>query len=145
MTQAQQRSFGVRLAGVNLLLPAGAALEYLAAVAVYPLPGAARRVVGLTQLRGQPLVVLDGATRPVAPAATVCRMPVLVIGQAPEGAALVVEAPPRPVVCTEALADADAPECPFRGALGGAVRDDGGQPWWTFEPRRLFEALAGAR
>lgn len=146
MTQAQQRSFGVRIAGVNLLLPAGAALEYLATVAVFPLPGAARRVVGLMQLRGQPMVVLDGAMQPMAPAATVCRMPVLVLGGAPEGAALVVEAPPRAVASAAGpVADAVRPECPFRDALGESSRDESGQAWWSVDPRRLFEILAGAR
>ena len=43
--------FGVRVAGVPLLLPQGAPLEYLAAAPVYPLPRAGRGVLGLTQLR----------------------------------------------------------------------------------------------
>lgn len=130
---------------MDLLLPGGVALEYLASVPVYPLPRAGARVVGLMQLRGHPIVVLDGATQPVASGAAVCRMPVLVVGAAPEGAALVVDDAPRPVNATRIVADAARPDCPFGAALGDAVGDDGGRLWWTFDAKRMFAVLAEAR
>lgn len=144
MSQGPSSSFGVRLAGVGLLLPGGEALDYLASAPVYPLPQAARRVVGLTQLRGHPVVVLDGAVEPLAPASTVFRMPVLVIGAPPDGAALVVDAPPQAVRVAGPASGTPRPQCPFADALEAAVGDDAGQAWWIFDARRLFATLAEA-
>lgn len=146
MTTAQARSFGVRVGGVPLLLPTDAGLEYVAAAPVFPLPRAGRRIVGLMQLRGHPVVVLDGAPQPAPPAAEARRLSVLVIGAAPEAGALVVDAPPHDLLSTsDAPAAAVRPACAFSTALADPVADASGGLWWRFDPRRLFEALARAQ
>lgn len=110
--------FGARLAGVAVAFPAGTPLEFVADAAIYPLPLAPGHVAGLTQLRGQPLVVLDPAKHPAAVRA-ITRRDVLVVGQPPQAAALLVDGPPQ------ALADSDARD----------ARDE-------VDPARLFDALA---
>jgi hypothetical protein len=149
--------FGVRVAGVPLLLPQGAPLEYLAAAPVYPLPRAGRGVLGLTQLRGHPVVVLVPTGQAARIAGSVPRAAVLVIGEMPDGGAICVDGPPEPVeIAGPAQAAAPPPECPFAAVLGepvaqaapaGRAEGDGAGTqttvWWRFEPRRLFETLAG--
>lgn len=141
---ARQRSFGVVVAGVRLLLPRGELLEYVADAAVYPLPRAGPQVAGLMQLRGHPVVVLDGRSRPMESIASVRRLQVIVIGAVPEAGALIVDAPPVEVVEGRMITEAQAPACEFSAALSGATSDgsEPGQAWWRVEPRRLFEVLA---
>lgn len=110
--------FGARLAGADVAFAAGTPLEFVADAAIYPLPLAPAHVAGLMQLRGQPLVVLDPAKDPVAVRA-ITRRDVLVVGQPPQAAALLVDGPPQ------ALGDDDASE----------ARDE-------IDPERLFETLA---
>lgn len=140
----QQRRFGVRLAGVPLLLPE-TALEHVQAASVFPLPGAAAGVLGLAQVRGHPVVVLgptapDGQRRSPAP-----RQALLVIGTPPEAAALAVDGPSQPVRPGAQQAGAMPPATSFAGVLDRAFADadEPGVLWWSFEPRQLFEALAG--
>ena len=148
--------FGVRVAGVPLLLPRGAQLEYLAAAPVYPLPQAGRGVLGLTQLRGHPVVVLvPGGAAPRA-SGTVARASVLVVGEMPDGGAICVDGPPEPVeIAGRAAAAPSLPDCPFASVLEEAFEQSAaqGEPgqgrgagvtvWWRFDPRRLFSVLAG--
>jgi len=149
--------FGVRVAGVPLLLPQGAPLEYLAAAPVYPLPRAGRGVLGLTQLRGQPVVVLVPTGQASRVLGAVARAAVLVIGEMPDGGAICVDGPPEPVeIAGPAEAAVPPSGCPFAGVLAEALAQatpkvpgepqDAGAPatvWWRFDPRRLFETLAG--
>ncbi|MFP5460082.1 MAG: hypothetical protein ACLGII_00660 [Gammaproteobacteria bacterium] len=136
--------FGVLAAGVPLLLPA-VALEHVAAATVFPLPGAGEHVLGLAQLRGHPVVVLDAGPAEAQRRAPGHRPSLLVIGTPPEAGALVVDGTPRPVRVGGDCPEADRPQSPFADALDGAVRDadDGTTLWWGFDPRRLFELLAG--
>jgi hypothetical protein len=136
-------TYGVRVAGVGLLLPQSLSLEYLPSAPVYPLPRVRARVRGLVQVRGQPLVVLDPG--PAGGSGAARRLPLLVIGEAPDGAAVVVDAPPEAVVPGASLPGAERPEVPFADALGEACADSGraGAVWWRFDPRRLFETLSG--
>jgi chemotaxis signal transduction protein len=136
--------FGVLVAGVPLLLPA-VALEHVAAATVFPLPGAGEHVLGLAQLRGHPVVVLDAGPAEAQRRAPGHRPSLLVIGTPPEAGALVVDGAPRPVRVGGDCPEADRPQSPFADALDGAVRDadDGTTLWWGFDPRRLFELLAG--
>jgi hypothetical protein len=149
--------FGVRVAGVPLLLPQGVPLEYLAAAPVYPLPRAGRGVLGLTQLRGHPVVVLVPTGQASRIAGAVARVSVLVIGEMPDGGAICVDGPPEPVeIAGPAPAATAPPDCCFASVLGeplaqaaSAVQGEGqgggkqSTVWWRFEPRRLFETLAG--
>lgn len=87
--------FGARLAGLPVLFPAGEMLEYLPEVTVWRMPLAPLRVAGLMQLRGHPIPVFD-ADRGRADEAP-ARVAVLLVGDAPRAAALVVESAPRGV------------------------------------------------
>lgn len=136
-------AFGVRVGGVALLLPDDLACEFIAQVAIHPLPCAAPRVLGLTQLRGQPVVVLEPQAGRRRSGAQVLHLPVLVMGVTSESAALHVAAAPHPVA-TGGPVDAPLPHCAFTSALRGALAGDGPDPglWWRFEPLALFECLA---
>jgi len=146
----QPPSFGVCLAGLPVRLPAGTALEFVAQASLHPLPLAARRVVGLMQLRGQPLVVLDASPDRdgAAPRST---HDVLVVGTLPNAAGLLVDGAPRaapvdgpaiglPLSKADALAG-----CPFFEAIvshhvvaGDRVE---GAEWYEVDPSRLIAAL----
>lgn len=169
MTQAP--SFGVRLAGLPVRLPAGTPLEYVAQASLHPLPLASKRVAGLMQLRGQPLVVLDASAKEAAAAVALVPHDVLVVGTLPNAAALLVDGAPQPVA-----ADADAlglplvrvgtlADCPFFDAIvshrvaaadaggagdaceGAGDADGAGEgaggitEWYDVDPSRLFAAL----
>lgn len=139
MPASESGVFGVSAAGVGLLLPRGLALEYLPFATVFPLPRAAARVRGLVQVRGQPMVVLDpGAAGPSR------RQSLLVIGEAPDAAALLVDSPPEPVAVGAEVPGAERPDVPFADALEAACADDRrpGAVWWRVDVRRLFETLS---
>jgi hypothetical protein len=154
--------FGLRLAGVPVLFPAGEALEYLPEAVVFPLPLVPRRLRGLMQLRGHPVAVFD--PRDAADGAQGERPQVLVIGHASDAAALVVEQPPRLValgpresadggpgdaaVAEDAADDpldqaARARSASFHAALSAPVRDASGRRWWPVDPSALFAELGG--
>lgn len=152
--------FGVRLGGVAVALPAGTPLEFVTGASIYPLPLAPARVAGLMPLRGQPMVVLDPAAAPAA-AASIRRHDVLVIGQPPQAAALLVDAPPRPLEAGRwRRADAAPSGCAFAAALRLPGEDRAGpdgpdaapdtpgtacadaEAWHEIDPARLFDVLA---
>lgn len=160
----QPPSFGVRLAGIPVRLPAGTALEFVPQASLHPLPLAPARVAGLMQLRGQPIVVLDAsASRGTgsatgsdagSAAASVALAPhdVLVVGTLPHAAGLLVQGAPQrlaedaatlelPLARVDALAD-----CPFFDAIvshHGAPAGGGeeGADWYDVDPSRLIAAL----
>ncbi|HLT25750.1 MAG TPA: hypothetical protein VK047_03560 [Zeimonas sp.] len=148
MTQAP--SFGVRLAGLPVRLPAGTPLEFVPRAALHPLPLAPRRVAGLMQLRGQPIVVLDASPHEPMPAAAAALAPrdVLVVGALPNAAALLVEGAPQPTPVEAPaiglpLARAGAlADCAFFDAIVShrVAEGDGGE-WYEVDPARLFAAL----
>ncbi len=149
----QPPSFGVRLAGLAVRMPAGTPLEYVAQATLHPLPLAPRRVAGLMQLRGQPLVVLDASADPEnrRPAAAAREAhEVLVIGAPPNVAAVIVDGAPHPVRADAAALDVpiarvDVPaRCPFFDAIvSRRVLAEGaeGEPWYDIDPSRLVAAL----
>lgn len=147
-------AFGVRVGGVALFLPQGEPLEYFAAAVLYPLPLAGRRVTGVMQVRGHPVVVVEPGVPPARIEGTLARLPVLVIGEGSEAGGLRVDGPPEPLQVIDgapATPPAGAPDCVFRHLLREAVIarpvgriDVPATPWWRFEPRRLFEALSGS-
>lgn len=165
VTPSGSTCFGVRLAGVPVLFPAGEALEYLPEAVVFPLPLVPRRLRGLMQLRGHPVAVFD--PRDSAEGAHGERPQVLVIGQAAHAAALVVEQPPRLValappesggdgsgdaaVTADVTDDGSDPLDPgasarsasFHAALSAPVRDVSGRRWWPVDPSALFAELGG--
>lgn len=150
--------FGVRLGGVAVAMPAGTPLEFVADAAIYPLPLAPARVAGLMQLRGQPLVVLDASTPQAARGLR--RHDVLVIGQPPRAAAVLVDEAPQPLLHEGRRSGCPpAPPCAFAGALGAgeAVVQQAGdvdrtgdadtgdahahECRYDLDPARLFDAL----
>ena len=148
--------FGIRLAGIPLLMPAGEMLEYLPEADVYPLPLAPRGLRGLMQLRGHPVAVFEAGAADV-PADTRARLPVLLVGEPARAAALVVDEAPSRVVLAGAgdafasRAAAGALDHEAAGRAGGAafaaalaepVRDAEGRWWWPVDCDQLFETLS---
>ncbi|MCO5107174.1 MAG: chemotaxis protein CheW [Burkholderiaceae bacterium] len=139
--------FGVRLGGVAVALPAGTPLEFVAGAVIYPLPLAPARVAGLMPLRGQPLLVLDPSKVPEA-AAAIRRRDVLVVGQPPQAAALLVDAAPQPLEDGSwHRAGTAPPDCAFASAIrfvdpGSASGRAPGEAWHEVDPAGLLESLA---
>jgi len=146
----QPPSFGVRLAGLPVRLPAGTPLEFVAQASLQPLPLAAPRVAGLMQLRGQPLVVLDASPDREHPV-PLSTHDVLVVGTLPNAAGLLVDGAPRAAPVDGAaiglpLSKGDAlAGCPFFEAIVShhvAAGDEGeGAEWYDVDPSRLIAAL----
>lgn len=149
----QPPSFGVRLAGLPVRLPAGTPLEYVAQATLHPLPLAAKRIAGLMQLRGQPLVVLDASpTREEHAPAALAPHDVLVVGALPNAAGVLVDGAPQSVPADAAalglpLAPVDAlAGCPFFDAIVShhvvaAGAEGEGADWYDVDPSRLVAAL----
>ena len=137
--------FGVRIAGVGVLLPTDQTLEYVASATCFPLPGAGRRVVGMMQLRGHPIVVLDAAVQPAPARHEIRRAAVLVIGTVPEAGAVLVDAPPEQVETGEVASDAARPGSVFDAALSRPSTDarQADRLWWHTDVRHMFRILAG--
>ncbi|HEY5632990.1 MAG TPA: hypothetical protein VIT02_04445 [Burkholderiaceae bacterium] len=138
------QAYGFTLGRVDLLLDPADDAQYVADATVYPLLLAPPRVLGLIQVRGQPVPVLDADPQPQRLAQRPDRVQVLVVGGGFDAGALRVEHPPRAVE----LAPGDAtqapphPECAFAGALRAPARDSDGRWWWRFDAPQLFRALA---
>lgn len=138
--------FGVRLATVGLLLPDGVPAVFLESVAINPLPGAPGRVLGLMQMQGYPMLVLD-ARDPPNHEPTPLKLSVLVLGAPERGAGLQVDSPPQ-AVSVRATADAPPPVgCVFAPALISPMVDDldSNQVWWHVDLPSLFRCLAGSQ
>lgn len=141
--------FGMTLAGVNLLMPAGRAAEYLVAAPVYPLPMAPRRIRGVTQLRGLPVLVFDAAVQPPAFLPVIARQSLLILEDQPDSYALLTDQPPRAVGALSAAGPVNRPEVPFAPALRQALRerapDESSTLWWQADFEHLFGLLASER
>lgn len=133
--------FGVRIAGVAVALPEGLQLAYLDRVMVLPLPGAPPAVVGLAQIHSHPVVVVDpaGGGGELGPT----RRAVLVVGQAPDAAGLVVDGPPAALALGSAAANPTPPDCAFADLLAEPVADAGDPAivWWSMHPLALCRRL----
>lgn len=138
--------FGVLLGGVPVVLPEGVPVVYLTDAAIYPLPGAPRRVMGMMQVQGHPVVVLDPGSSPQPVGATTALrgQSVLVLGAAPVSAALRVDAAPIPIAVTACAGACCLPDCAFASALTAPVADvrDASRIWWRFSTEALCGALA---
>lgn len=139
-------SFGALVGGVHLVLPAGVPVVYLTEVAVHPLAGAPPRIVGLMQMQGHPVVVLEPSGLAPGGAPALRRHAVLVLGAPGDSGALRVDEPPAPIALGDPLPAAAQPACAFSAALHDPVADaaDPARVWWHFVPARLFEVLACA-
>lgn len=139
-------SFGALIGGVRLVLPAGVPVVYLTEVAVHPLAGAPSRVIGLMQLQGHPVVVLDPCGQASRGGPALRRHAVLVLGAPGDSGALRVDEAPAPIALGESRPAAPLPACLFAEALHDPVADAGDPTcvWWHFSPTRLFEVLAAA-
>ncbi len=148
------RAFGFTLAGVDLLLDPHDDTQYLADAVVYPLYLAPATVLGLVQVRGQPVPVLDARAAAHGLARRSGEVQVLVVAGGGDAGALRVDQPPRPVDLGPEAGDAaralspdrvvPKPECAFSGALRDSLVDVDGRRWWRFDATALFRALAGA-
>lgn len=139
-----QPLFGALFGGVPVVLPEGVPVAYLTDAAIHPLPGAPRRVMGLMQLQGHPVVVLDPGVEPLAGAAVLRRQAVLVLGAVPASAALRVDEAPMPIAVGASVAECRPPDCAFAAALTMPMTDarDVSRIWWRFSTEALCRALA---
>lgn len=136
--------FGAFFGGVPVVLPEGIPVAYLTEAAIHPLPGAPRRVMGLMQLQGHPVVVLDPGAQPLTGAAALRRQAVLVFGAAPASAALRMDEAPMPIAVGAPVADCRPPDCAFAAVLTMPMTDarDASRIWWRFSTEALCRALA---
>jgi len=141
--------FGMTIAGVNLLMPAGRAAEFLVAAPVYPLPMAPRRIRGVTQLRGLPVLVFDAGVDAPAFLPSLARRSLLVLEDEPDAFALLTDVPPRAVGTLAAAGPVPRPDVPFGAALRQAQREQRGDGvevlWWQTDFEQLFGMLASER
>ncbi len=136
--------FGVMLAGVPVLLPAGVITEFVVQASVYPVPRAPQRLLGLMQVRGQPVPVFDAALQPPRELPLLRRRDVLVVGSGVEAGALAIDSPPRQLTPVPLELPGAAPESCFAEAMEEAYYDPS-EPqlvWWQLSPARLFTILA---
>lgn len=142
--QGPAQAYGFTLGRVDLLLDPADDAQYVADATVYPLFLAPAGVLGLIQVRGQPVPVLDADPQPQRLAQRPNHVQVLVVGGGFDAGALRVEHPPQAVALApgETSAAPPRPECAFANALREPERDSGGRWWWRFDAPQLFRALA---
>lgn len=144
------QAYGFTLAGVDLLLDPTEHAQFVADATVFPLFFAPPRVLGLIQVRGQPVPVLDAAPPARVLAQRPTQVQVLVVGDGFDAGALRVEDPPRAVELAvssgqqahSGVVPPSSPECLFAGALREPQLDAHGRWWWRFDAPSLFRALA---
>ncbi|MCL4745979.1 MAG: chemotaxis protein CheW [Burkholderiaceae bacterium] len=151
-TGTSVRAFGFTLAGVDLLLDPHDDAQYVADAVVYPLYLAPSAVLGLVQVRGQPVPVLDARPVPRGQGRRIGEVRVLVLAGGGDAGALLVEHPPQAVELRPESGDAaqplapdrgvSRPECAFADALRDSLADVEGRRWWRFDATALFRALA---
>lgn len=142
--------FGIRLAGINLLLPHGQPAEYLADIAVYPIPLMPRRVRGAAQVGGRPVLVFAADEQAPERMPQIARKSIVMLAERGTALAIQVEAPPvalesivpasqpRPAICIE-----PALLAPFQGHDGAADSLADNDPiWWEVDCVAMFELLA---
>jgi len=136
--------FGLMLAGTCVLLPAGLLCEFVGDAEVFPVPGAPSRLRGLMQRHGRPVPVF--ALSPSDAPEGIAKLRVLVFGTGGEAGALEIDLPPEPVEPVEPIEQPGPPAGAVPASvLSGPWRCAGrDEPFWQFEPARLFAAL-GAR
>ncbi len=136
--------FGVMLAGVPVLLPAGVITEFVVQASVYPVPRAPQRLLGLMQVRGQPVPVFDAALQAPRELPLLRRRDVLVVGTGLEAGALAIDAAPRQLAPVPLESPPAVPECCFAEAIEEALYDpsEPQRVWWQLAPSRLFTILA---
>lgn len=136
--------FGIQFGGVHVLLPAGVPTEFVAQTPVYPVPRAPHRLLGLMQLRGQPVPVFDAGPTAPAEVPILRRRDVLLIGSGSDAGAVAVDATPRAITPVSDDAPPGDPGGCFQAALGASYIDlaEPGIRWWLLAPRALFEILS---
>lgn len=136
--------FGVMLAGVPVLFPGGVITEFVVQASVYPVPRAPQRLLGLMQVRGQPVPVFDAALRPPRELALLRRRDVLVVGSGVEAGAVAIDTAPRQLALISLETPPTVPESCFAEAVEGAYYDpsEPQRVWWQLAPSRLFTILA---
>jgi hypothetical protein len=150
---AQPDRFGIRLQGINLLLPRDQAAEYLADITVYPIPLMPRRVRGAAQVAGRPVLVFAADVSAPDRLPVITRKSIVMLTERGSALALQVETPPvalsavvvsaqvRPALCYEAALIAaylgqDTTPLSMR---------DSAELWWDVDCVALFELLARDR
>lgn len=140
--------YGCMVGELPVLLPPGVPVEYVADAAVHRFARAPARIVGLAQLRGLPVPVLDPSRDPAPAPAGVRRLHLLVLGSGAEAGALVVDGPPVPLDGPWRPAEASPPRSvPFHPALEPPLARGpapGGALWWPLRWPQCLEVLVSA-
>jgi hypothetical protein len=147
---AQSARFGIRLDGINLLLPRNQAAEYLADIAVYPIPLMPRRVRGAAQVAGRPVLVFAADVSAPDRLPVITRKSIVMLIERGNALALQVDHPPitlsavvvsaqvRPALCFEAALIA---AYLAHDATLSSMRDSA-EVWWDVDCVAMFELLA---
>ncbi len=140
--------FGLQLAGVSVLTPPDSPAEFVAATPVYPLPMAPRRIRGVTQIHGHPVLVFDAALAAPTLLPVLSQRALLVLERQPDAVAILTDEPPQPVFVRAAAPEQARPDVVFAAALRDPlVCDQAGalQTWWQADFDQFFELLANDR
>jgi hypothetical protein len=146
--QADSR-FGICAEGICLLLAIGQSAEFMADIAVYPIPRVANRLRGAAQVRGHPVLVFSADVSAPTKLPILQRCSIVMITS--HDAALQVGQAPLLLDNLE-FADAQPPQVSFANQLGRPYRarvvnlsiEPAQDPriWWEADFEGLFKALA---
>jgi hypothetical protein len=147
---SQADRFGIRLHGINLLLPREQAAEYLADIAVYPIPLMPRRVRGAAQVAGRPVLVFAADVTAPDRLPVITRKSIVMLTE--RGSALALQVDNPPVALSAVVVSAQVrPALCFESALIAAYLGhdatppsmrDSAEVWWDVDCVALFELLA---
>lgn len=133
---------------VRVLIPEAMASEYIARAPVYPVPRAPERLRGMTQLRGQAIMVVDVCELADTRLPVVHDADLLVLGGGQQAVALIQSQAPQQVTC---VADVEVPAdfAWYHPALGIAYQSTLGDIWRELDVEELvhqclYSEAAGA-
>jgi chemotaxis signal transduction protein len=142
----QLADFGTHMGGVAVCLQKEWQPEFFAAQEVFPVPSSTPRLLGVTQIKGEPVPVF--AASHVHPSATQSKIkvPIVTLKWGSETIAITVDSEPQ-AVHLRGQAFAGAPEVFFAPALSqpqlgaGNEASSSHQVWWQLNIQELLIAI----
>ena len=130
--------YGVRVANLGLLVPAGIMSEVVEALPVHPMPNAATWFAGMVNLRGNLIPVFDLKTLLTGSGAGLQRL--LVLDRGERAAAIPIDELPKPVDVQQRSTQVPPVPSEIESYLRRSYLDDG-EIWIDLDFAALFEAL----